>query len=401
MTLQKKGTTDMTSQEKQYTWDQLLDRSAGFFRAISPENKICLVHHGDADGVTSAVYVSYVLKHLIGKFPETLIYAPSFSYDLETESALVMKARPDVLIVLDLSLYSQKTILKNWCENIRKVFVYDHHIVKQAPEYGNLVFFNPRLAVEKNISHPTSYFAYSLANRTIPEGKRGEWLAACGLVGDNSFDDYSELKEKTRNTYPFLFEPTPDEDYVDMLHGLTYLTNSGFFYRPDTRTNVSFEVLETAFRDDKPEKLFDKSIPLMDRAWQMYKNFQVDIKDTVEAAKTQGKFFDSAPVIFYRSKSPHYSAGISAGILSAIFPEKVCVLTYSSENSDKTSVEIRAGKNIKVNIPAILDKQRNEVHFFSAGGHPTAGGAQIPKGEEDVFIETFVKHFFSEDPRPQ
>ena len=375
-------------------WEEIIDRAEAFFRKIKSEDKIILVYHGDADGVTSALFISLVLKKLTGHIPEHRIWVSTKSYKLREERQIIDSINPDVLITTDLDIAKEDKLLRDWADKYERVFMYDHHYIR--PEYKESIprsieYLNARMLGDKNIWHPAAFFGYSLYKRFFDEDKY-PWLVAIGLRGDHALDEYDELLEILSERYPELLEPIEGKDYKNLLEKAVYFVNAGFFYSPDLHEETSFRVLLKAVERNDYSFIYSAK----EEAEELYKKRQeleMSIDMIFKESASKAEFFNNLPLIIYYIDTPHYILGVIASMLIKEYTDKVVIIL--NKFKDEISGEIRQGENVDYNLVELLFALKNEKDFEyqSVGGHPRAAGCLFNADQLDEFKEKFIEVF--------
>ena len=99
---------------------QMLEEIKKILKKIKPTDGICVIHHDDADGCTSAALFSILIKNLIDDYP---ILFP-IRGENNVSKSLIYKMKtiyPNYVFVLDVTVDPKKL-------NIFKGFILDHHI---------------------------------------------------------------------------------------------------------------------------------------------------------------------------------------------------------------------------------------------------------------------------------
>ena len=381
----------MSKTSNGYSWKIIINQSVEFFNKILEKDRICLLYHGDADGAVSAVYIDNILRKLRGRGADYKIFVPSFSYDLNAEAEMVLNTKPDKLIVLDLSIDSKKDILASFSESIDSIFIYDHHYYQSVPDAGNITYFNPRLISEKDMWHPASFFGYEMYNEFAEKGESiRHWLCGIGLTGDFAFNSFPAVAECIQAANPELLVKDPDTKQ-NKLAQMAIKINSGFLYDPMKRNDISFRCLDSAFVKDDPALLFDTNTEPFGKLIKTYDSFREEVRNTVEEIEKQGALDKDLPLVFHNHTSAHYVTALASESYIVKNHDKVIILGFAQDFFPNISIEIRVGDNISLNLPVVLNKQREFINFLSAGGHPQAGGAVILPEDYEKFKSTFVE----------
>jgi len=151
--------------------DEIKDFTKNFLQETKDE-KIYLVSHFDSDGITSAAIFIKTLKRLSKQFSVKI---------LKSLTKEEIKKFPDdkTIVLLDLGSSHLKELskLKN------KVFIIDHHEIKNQIPAKNTKIINPHLMDEyENLC--TAEIAYLISKEISEENKDLAYLAIIGRIGD-------------------------------------------------------------------------------------------------------------------------------------------------------------------------------------------------------------------------
>lgn len=151
--------------------DEIKDFTKNFLQETKDE-KIYLVSHFDTDGITSAAIFIKTLKRLSKQFSVKI---------LKSLTKEEIEKFPDdkTIVILDLGSNHLKGLskLKN------KVFIIDHHEIKNQIPAENTKIINPHL-MEKYENLCTAEITYLISKEISEENKDLAYLAIIGRIGD-------------------------------------------------------------------------------------------------------------------------------------------------------------------------------------------------------------------------
>ncbi|MDD3628018.1 MAG: DHHA1 domain-containing protein [bacterium] len=374
------------------SWDLMLDKAESFFREISQSDRICLIHHGDADGVTCAIFIYYLILDLRNTPPDHVFWVSTKSYDMKEERELIKNLAPDILIVVDLDLVKEDGLFNEWSLNIPKIFIYDHHSISKDINMipNNIIYLNARMLNQEGIWHPASFFGYEIARRFF-ETDDYCWIAGVGLRGDHAHEEYPEFFEKIREKFPILFLEVVEKEYKSILEGLTHLVNAGFFYHPDAREKTSFLALKEAFEKNDPMLFFEGTGPIFEELRRKSVELKKEIKRLTDETRKDGYRPQDLNLVIHKVKTPHYIVGVIAGNLCKEEGNLVCAI--ANEFDENMGIELRMSHGSRINFVEILQVMREQFNFLSAGGHPVAAGCLIRPSQYEEFKMKFESAF--------
>ncbi|MCK4643190.1 DHH family phosphoesterase [bacterium] len=376
-------------------WEEMIDAAEKFFKQkLSPGKKVVLVHHGDADGVTSGLYITRIVEKITQAPLEHIIWVSTKSYKMKQERALIDSISPDILIVTDLDLGKERDLLHHWSATIDAVFMYDHHNIGE--DYRDTIphsieYINARMLGYENIWHPASFFGYELNRRFFKE--EYAWVAAIGLRGDHAFfsDEYTELQGIIQKENPELLEPLEGHDYKNLLEKCVYYVNAGFFHHPDMHEATAFRVLAKALELNDPSFIYSGDDVSADLT-RKRRELKEEIQRIYAASSELAEFCPDRELIIYKIDTSHYILGVIASNLVKDNPNKVVLIL--NQFGTEISGEIREGENADKNLVQMMLKVKDkDFPYGSVGGHPRAAGCLFDAEHEKDFRRIFLEAF--------
>lgn len=371
-------------------WPESLNEFLKILDGLNRDWKIWLIHHADADGCVSAVYINAVLKK-IGLSIERRLWVPSPEYDLRRQKSLVEKFSPDVLIFLDLDVVSDGVLLGDWKDKVKRVLIYDHHKVDSSDlicllsERKDISYLNPRLCKLAR-SFPASFFGYQLW-KILSGNEIPHWLLGVGLIGDRALEEDQRLKEFILTDYQKQMCDSANKD--TKLEQITRLLNSGYFHSEALKEDLSFQLSWKAFEFNQPKLFFDSELELAKKLQKRRDEIEVERIKFIDLAKKDMLREPSYFLSSYLLSSANYISGLIASGLTNLLPAYVVLVGQPWDSN--YSFEIRKGSRCKLDLTEILRRQKNYFKPISAGGHPSACGALIRREDLDIFLTTFRK----------
>lgn len=369
-------------------WEKAAD---DFLNLFNNDNKrILLLYHADADGFCA----SYFLFRLIEfeKNAKTLPIVPRPVWNQEFDFAwltrICNRLKPAAVVCVDLPLIHAERVLQKVAAD-RPVAIYDHHVIDHdLPEIENVHYVNSRHIDSKKRDLPASYFAASLALRADKLKNRDIPLLACGLSGDKSLGRNHPVATYLSEEYSEMFADAGQMD--------------SFVRRFTSRINVLFKSDPLK----NPEKAQRELVELLDEhtvedafSWFSirYNLSEAETRVSKEVEFLKGLLHKNKP----RRNEPFcqvvacetFCAGILASVLAAERFAPVVAVGYHA--GKKIQFELRTHEKSKIDLTALLRKQREEYQPISSGGHPAAAGALIAASDFQLFRESLNKAFKS------
>ncbi|MEM5793336.1 MAG: DHHA1 domain-containing protein [Candidatus Aenigmatarchaeota archaeon] len=365
---------------------QMLDEIKGILNGIGKNDSICIIHHDDADGCTSAALFSILIKNLIGDYP--LLFPIRGEENISRGMLNQMKIiNPDYVFVLDVSIDARKL-------NLFKGFILDHHIFNDFPSNPTFKYFNPRV-FEKDDEKilPVSYMTYKLLKEMFPQ-ERVAWIAAIGITEDHRVELCRDVFEDVRRENPDLLgdqEITQIKIENSIFGQFWDMVRSGRMIRKTEGARTA--VLALIETKDRPDKFFNGLTQHSFALRNFYDKVVYETEDSLIDVKEKAKFNYDKKVIIYEARKSNISA-LTSFISDKIrqkYPEWiVCVIgrEYGKEHK-KLSIRLEQTKR-KENLVEILEKVKKDVPTVKGGGHKSAIGVSVSQEYLDDFLESFL-----------
>ncbi|MFH7864926.1 MAG: DHHA1 domain-containing protein [Candidatus Aenigmatarchaeota archaeon] len=329
-----------------------------FINNLKHTDNICILYHRDNDGICSAVLM---LKILYKNNLSASFFDFSLSEDEEVFNTLVKKFNK--FIILDIPFDQAKEVLVT--DNI-KILIIDHHPPIKNLSSENIVHYN--IHFEKNVYQPVSYLVYKIFEDEL---KDYDWVATIGTVSDYGIDDCLDLISK------FIKNPTKENvsksklmKIADMLYGNSIFSSCN-------------DVIELLFNSKSLEELEKNKI-----LKETYKNYRKEIKRLKKKYLEKSENLFDGRLIFglLNSKYKRLSSSVSTELCSE---DNSKIFIVYEERKGKFSVSARTGIS-NIDLGKIFKEISNEINI-SAGGHPNAAGALLPKNKINIFKEKLIE----------
>src|SRR5690606_34530960 len=157
--------------------------SKSFLEEIKGKS-IEVISHFDTDGITSASIMVKALKRLDQKFSLKIIK----SLDKNLINSI---NKEKVVLFLDLASGNLEDIKE---ANLKKVFIIDHHELKNTQIPENVEIINPELGRKEKIS--SSGLTYLFCKKIDEKNSDSAKLAVLGMVGDTLEKEIDKLNHK-------------------------------------------------------------------------------------------------------------------------------------------------------------------------------------------------------------
>ena len=336
-----------------------------FYRSIEKKENIVLVSHNDADGISSAALNNAFLKKFRGRGADYISINPMPpQYLLRSLKSTV----PDRIIITDLAIIDSPMIEK--VASLGKTMLIDHHTYGKISDFvkRNVVYYNPRKR-NRELYQSASYLVYKLTSK-IEDMSDRMWIAVVGIIGDYDISGSKDLLKEAKKTYP---EIRMD---IEKLNETVFGDIALMIYAMNVYKEKMVPVVELMSDFSSPYE-FAKSEKAR-KYMELKHRLEAEIETEKERFRTElesrGKF------IFFETHTRAVS--IISTMLGTKHPDKIVVVYRKEGNRIKLSAR---NQGRKYNVGQLLREASSEVEGARGGGHPPAGGAQVPLSKWEQF----------------
>lgn len=365
--------------------DELILLLENEVKKVKSGDKICLIHHDDADGCTSAAIFSILIFKLTNQFPELLpIRGPNnLSRNLLSKLKMI---NPDFVFTLDVTIDPKKLSLFNG-------FILDHHL-QNISSRENMIYVNPRSFEEVDDRVPcTSCMVYKLIKKIFPEEKLS-WIAAIGVTEDHRVEICKEIFIQVRKEYPDFFkaEKIDQENIEKSIFGeLWDMVRSGRMVRRIDGAKVAVQALIEC--KDDPNRFVNGLTTNSYTLRKFYESINKETQKILEDVLRNGKFYDDKKVIFYEAGVSKINSltSFASDKLRQKYPDWiVCVVgrEFGTQNK-KISIRLEQSRR-NVNLVEVVNKIKEVIPEIKGGGHKSAVGVSLPKNSLNNFFKLFL-----------
>ncbi|MDI6825899.1 MAG: DHHA1 domain-containing protein [Candidatus Aenigmarchaeota archaeon] len=367
--------------------NELLVRIEDIIKKVESTNKICLVHHDDCDGSTSAALFSILLHNLIGDYPILFPISGVEYVNRRLINSLKMM-NPDFVFVFDLTVDPEDL-------NIFKGLILDHHIFMGIRQREEMPYLNPRSFEEKDEKvPPVSYMTYKILNNFFPQEKVA-WIAAIGITEDHRVDLCKDVFEKVKEENPELLKiDTIDQESVEKsFYGEFWdMVRSGRMVRGTEGAKTAvFALIECK---DRPDKFINGLTQHSSVLRKFYEKLTHETQNCLKNVEKRGLFLKRERVIIYEQGRVKMR-GMTSFLADKIrqrYPSWIAYVINKEYGKRKSKISIRLEqKNRDENLVEIIEKIKEKIPTVKGGGHKSAVGVILDL--EDVF--EFEKEFLS------
>jgi len=367
--------------------NELLVQLENIIKKIKPTDKICLIHHDDSDGNTSAALFSILIHDLIGDYP-ILFPITGIEYVNRVLINNIKVMNPDFVFAFDITVNPNDL-------NIFKGFILDHHMFSKIGQNEDMPYINPRSFEEKDEKiTPVSYMTYKLLNSFFPEEKIA-WIAAIGVTEDHRVDLCKDIFEKVKEETPELLkiETINQENIETSFFGeLWDMVRSGRMIRGTEGAKTA--VLALIECKDRPDKFINGLTQHSSALRRFYEKLIYETQNCLRNVERRGVFFKKEKVIIYEQERIKMK-GMTSYLADKIrqrYPNWIAYVMNKEHDKRKAKISIRLEQEKRnENLVEIIEKIKEKIPAIKGGGHKSAVGVIL---DIDDVID-FEKEFLS------
>jgi single-stranded DNA-specific DHH superfamily exonuclease len=365
---------------------ELLVKTEEIIKKIKPTDKICLIHHDDSDGNTSAALFSILIHDLIGDYP--ILFPVSGIEYVNRRLIYNMKMmNPDLVFALDITINPNDL-------NIFKGFILDHHIFTGINQKEEMPYINPRSFEEKDEKvPPVSYMTYKILNKFFPEEKIA-WVAAVGITEDHRVDLCKDVFEKVKEEHPELLKiETINQETVEksFFGELWDMVRSGRMVKGVEGARTA--VLALIECKDRPDKFINGLTQHSSALRRFYEKLIYETQNSLRNVERRGLFSKKEKVIIYEQERVKMR-GMTSFLADKIrqkYPNWIAYVINKEHDKRKAKISIRLeqGKRNE-DLVEIIEKIKEKIPTLKGGGHKSAIGVILDIDDVIEFEKEFL-----------
>lgn len=348
---------------------ELLSRFQKFIKNVSPEEKLVLCFHRDADGIASGLNVSRALEKFCGKKPDYL-FAVDYT-DLDEVAKKLAFAKPEKIIAVDLGLDSFKERFTAFSNNCNEMLFIDHHKLYNDFSSEKVVFIKAQQVDEKlDSSHYcVAKLTYDLFSRMI-DISENDWLTCIGIIGDKGDEVWEKflvgIMRKYNVSMERLNEATEIVNAVETIAPEKFLELFDFLYNVTNITDFIFSPFA-----------------------QYRKQLHAEVNPLIDSFEEKAEHFPTLELSILEVKPKHNIKSFLVNSLSQKFPEQT-IIVMQDLGDGKIWFSARR-QDFRVKMNELLETAVKGIPSATAGGHIPAAAGSIPKEFAKKFKENLKK----------
>jgi len=365
--------------------DELISLLEKEIKKVKNADKVCIIHHDDADGCCSAALMSILLFKLTNQFPELFpIRGPNnISRNMFSKLKII---NPDFVFTLDVTIHPKKLSLFNG-------FILDHHM-QNIPHGDTMLYINPRSfeKVDENVP-PTSYIVYRLLKRFFPEERYG-WIAAIGITEDHRVELCKDIFLEVMEDYSKIFKVEKiSQEFVEksVFGELWDMVRSGRMIKDGEGAKIAVMALIEC--KDDPLKFINGVGTNSYLLKKFYETTKKEIEKILQDVLMKGKFYHDKKVLVYEAKFSKINSltSFASDKLRQKYPDWIICVVGRDFRGQNKKISIRLEQSRRdVNLVEIVNKIKEQMPKVKGGGHKSAVGVSLPKNDVDRFFKLFL-----------
>lgn len=363
----------------------LIDQAESIIKTIKKTDKICLIHHDDSDGVTSATLFSILINNLIGDYP--ILFPVAGIENINKQLFTRIKSfNPDFVFVFDV------TAIPNDMDYF-KGFVLDHHVFTEVESRNDMPYLNPH-SFEKDSEKvvPTCYMVYKILKKFFPS-ERVAWIAGIGVTEDHRVNACKDVFEEIKKETPELLKIEKiDQDSLEksFFGELCDMVRSGRMLKGAEGAKTA--VLALMECKDRPDKFVNGLTQHSLALRRFYDKVAYETQNYIGDVERNGKFYRKQKVIVYEQPRIRLR-GLTSFIADKIrqkYPNWVAYVINKEYRGGKAKISIRLEQECRdEDLVTIIEKIKEKIPSVKGGGHRSAIGVIL--NIDDIF--EFEKEF--------
>ncbi len=348
---------------------RILGKFRRFCAAISSEDRIAVVFHGDADGLCSGVNAARVVQLRRGRKPEMFFSQGSSEVELTEKSIKKMrKGKINKIILVDLAVDQNPATIKK-AEKFAELLIIDHHkIYKNLNSRKTTMVKAQYVSSREPSKYPAAKLSFDLFSN-CEDLSDLEWVTAVGIIGDSGLKHWRKFIVRAgRNNKLSLKKMKELKELisaVEAVDGRKLNSLAKEFYKNIGSPN---KILRSRFKKYK-------------------KNYDAELKRLMKGFKGAEKYPEKQ-LIYYSFKSKYYIKSALINHISQKFPKKTLILVQDRGN---TMLHISARRqDFRVKVNELLEKSLRGLNG-SGGGHIPAAGGRVSRKDLGKFKKRLLE----------
>ena len=366
--------------------DELLENIENILKKIKHSDKICVIHHDDSDGCSSAALLSILIHNMIGDYP---ILFPIIGIE-NVNNKLINRIRimnPDFVFVFDVTVKPTEL-------DVFKGFILDHHIFTEIKQREDMPYFNPRFFEKEDERVPPTCYMVRRVLKDLYPNEKVAWIAGIGITEDHRVDLCKDVFEKVMKETPELLKVKEinQKNVERSLFGeLSDMVRSGRMIKGSEGAKTA--VLALIECKDRPDKLINGLTQHSLALRRFYEKLSYEMQDCIRDVQKRSKFHKKEKVIIYTQKKMRIR-GLTSYLADKIrqkYPSWIAYVVNEDYGREKVKISIRLEQTKRgENLVSIIKKIKEKIPSLKGGGHKSAVGITLNLDDAIEFEKEFL-----------
>jgi single-stranded DNA-specific DHH superfamily exonuclease len=364
----------------------LIESTENIIKKIKKDDKVCLIHHDDSDGCSSAALFTILIHNLTGGYPALFPIAGVENLNSQFFNR-IKSFNPDFVFAFDISVDPKDLYYF-------KGFVLDHHIFFNVESRNDMPYFNPRcFEKDDNKVAPVSYITYKILKTFLPSEKVA-WIAGIGVTEDHRVETCEDLFVEIKKEMPELLkvEKINQINVEKSLFGeLGDMVRSGRMLKGEEGAKTA--VLALVECKDRPDKLINGLSQHSLALRRFYEKVSYETQNYFRDLEKKARFYKNEKVIVYEQPRVKLK-GLTSYIADKIrqrYPDWVSYVINKEQLTGKAKISIRLEQEKrKENLVSIINMIKEKMPSIKGGGHKAAIGVVLNSDDAYEFEKEFL-----------
>lgn len=354
-----------------------LERVDAFLRAITPEDKVAIVHDTDPDGICSAVIMAKCVERLRKRAIDIHVPLDRKIHGISASMiAKFKKKKINKIITTDFSLEQDPQTIQK-IEKFASILVVDHHKLYNDIKSQKTLLYKPQFFTSVDPpKYCTGKLAYDAANRVVNASDL-DWMAAAACIADIATQPWEDWLGHVLKRYGINVTNFDNSELFKNPIGQVAATISSTEIYNQKLVPKCFDAFYTAKGpDDVLNSVFGNYKKIIDKELQKH----------LELFETKAEIFGETH--YYELKSKYRVNSPLSTILGLKYPNKTVLIV----NTTKPTISVSARRGDKVKpVNTLLENAVKDFKDANAGGHAPAAGAGFSKKYLKTFKQRIIE----------
>ena len=324
------------------------------------KQKVCIIHHTDADGVSAAsvfcrVFNNYILHHQKNEIKIT-----------EETISFFRKTGLKYAVIVDLNVDAEEKTFRQLEKLCEKVIVLDHHIMNVDLSSEKTMHLNPlKEGFKEAEKYPASKYAFDILG--FKENDPVAWKVAVGLFGDKALRYWKGFWEKVSKIWNLSIE---DLKKISLTFDFSKAVSWDLFNK----------VRDIYISSKSPEDYLSKAYQI-EELEKVKRKYTALRKKALENAKLFNEF-----IVLFLEDCPELKSLLANEVSERYSDKTVVVLTRDKDNPALLRISLRR-QDRKYSMKELTRFMQRNLESFEGGGHIPAAGGKFLEKEMGKFME--------------